>query len=202
MVRDEVFARELFYSQADPADPWYELPYWEGFVPLQACGMIAYAMCASVLHGRRIDPLEVYERRKAAGLDQLHQFEKGTNRICGGDAHPSLNEINTKLFGTRSALMERTVEDFKRVLAEEDTVIWCSTRGYDLHNCQGEKYHRHPSFGHVVCVWKYEDGLFNFKDCHYKTPEEGNNVPYTEEELAEYLEAFNYQHFAIKLCSE
>lgn len=199
MVRDEIFAERVFYSQADPADEWYDLPYWGGKVPLEACGMVAYAMCVSMLSGKRVDPAEVYRKREAAGLDQMHQFEKGTASICGADAHPSLNDINTELFGTKSLLMERSVEAFKEMLSREDTVIWCSTRGYDLHNRQGVRYHRNPAMGHVITVWKYQDGYFYVKDCHYKDPAEGNNVRYSEDEMRDYLAAFNYQHFGITL---
>ena len=199
MVRDPEHAEKVFFSQQNENDEWTHMPYWEGDVRWNGCGMIALTMCVDMLTDKDLTPVDVMKIRADAGLDQSHVIEMGGKSVCGGDVHPQFNDINAELFGIKSLTMERTVDAFREMLARPDTVIWASTRGYDLHDTNGEKYHRAEDAGHVVAIWKYEDGIFYFKDCHYPTPELGNNVPYTEEELAEYLASWKYQHYGITL---
>ena len=115
--------------------------------------------------------------------------------MCGGDVQFQFNPVNRKLFGIESCPLERTVDAFKKALAKGDTVIWASSRNTDFYDREGNP--RWIYNGHVLCIWKYEDGNFIVKDPGL--PKElGNNVLYSEEVMKRWLLGWEYQQFEVR----
>lgn len=195
---DKKHAEDVFFCQTDMSQEWVHAPYWEGIIRNEGCGMISLTACINVLTGKDYHPLDIYRMRDEAGIDQSTVVTKDGKSVCGGDAQFQFNEVNGRLFGIKSLPLERSVEAFEEALGRDNTVIWASSRNVPFHDKTGEEYHRKPGEGHVIMFWKYEDGIFYAKDCHY-LKELGNNVPYTEEEMADWLSGGTYQQFAITL---
>lgn len=185
---------DVFFSQRYGA-PWEKLPYWEGSVDFNGCGLVSLTMCINLLTGRDFTPEQVYNMRSNAGIDQSKVASKDGKSICGGDVQFQFNPVNRKLFGIESCPLERTVDAFKKALAKEDTVIWASSRNTDFYDRDGNP--RWIYNGHVLCIWKYEDGNFIVKDPGL--PKElGNNVLYSEEVMKRWLLGWEYQQFEVR----
>lgn len=195
-------AESVFFSQNLPQDSWTELPYWMTTVGNDGCGMVSLAMCIDLLTDADLTPADVYRIREDAGLNQHRVADKEGTSVCGGDVTLKLNTVNRRLFGIESRPLERTCAAFKRVLtADEPMVIWASSRKIPFHDVNGAPRYRRSDQGHVIVFWKYENGIYYAKDCAY-TKELGNNVPYSEEQLKDWLAANSYQQFAISGSSE
>lgn len=197
MSRNELERRgeNLFFSQRHGA-PWESLPYWEGAVDYNGCGLVAMTMCIDILTGRELTPEDVYRMRDSAGIDQRRVCDREATSICGGDAQLRFNEMNRRLFGIESRPLERSAEAFRTALSGENTVIWASSRQTGFYDIRGNK--RKVRTGHVLCFWKYDRGVFYAKDPGL-TKELGNNVPYDTERLCRWLDAWDYQQFEIGL---
>lgn len=198
MVRPELerHAEELFFSQRN-GEPWEHLPYWDAMIDYRACGLVSMTHCIDVLTGKDLTPADVYHMRAAYGVDQSRVASKDGTGICGGDAQFQFNEMNRKLFGVESRPLERTVSALREALMQEDTVIWASSRNTDFYSMDGSV--RTSRNGHVMCFWKYENGVFFAKDSGL-TKEQGNNVPYDEERMGKWLGGWTYQQFIIGLA--
>lgn len=196
MIKNKQKSTDVFFSQKAPAGPWTSQPYWDGTVEDQGCGMISLTMCINILKETDYTPSDIIDMRSHAGLDQHHVFNKETLSVCGGDVHPSLNEIYAELFGIKSQPLERTLDAFKDALAQENTVIWASSDGLVFQDVNGVPTDRKAYMGHVIVIWKYENGFFYVKDCHYQK-DLGNNVPYSEEKMLAFINQRKYQQYAI-----
>lgn len=195
-MKSNPFAEQLHFSQVLDGDPWTDLPYWNSTVRYDGCGMVSLAMCVDLLTGRDLTPLDVYEIRKKAGLDQSRVADAEGKSVCGGDVTLKLNPVNSRLFQVESEPLQRTAEAFRRVL-EQEKVIWASSRNTPFYDVYGRIRDRRPELGHVIVFWKYEDGMYYAKDCAYGR-DLGNNIPYSEEMLQNWLAANPFQQFVMK----
>ena len=187
-------AADIFFSQVVESDPWFYVPYWIKDFRHDGCGLISLVLCVDLLTGKELTPLDAYYIRQEAGLDQRNEANKEGTSVCGGDVTLRLNPVNRRLFGIESRPLERSVEAFREVLSREGSVIWASSRNCDfIDNAGVRRFHRD---GHVIMFWKYENGLYYAKDCGHRK-EMGNNVPYTEEFLREWLAGTERQQFEI-----
>ena len=166
-------------------------------IDYRACGLVSMTHCIDVLTGKDLTPADVYHMRAAYGVDQSRVASKDGTGICGGDAQFQFNEMNRKLFGVESRPLERTVAALREALMQEDTVIWASSRNTDFYSMDGSV--RTSRNGHVMCFWKYENGVFFAKDPGL-TKEQGNNVPYDEERMGKWLGGWTYQQVIIGLA--
>lgn len=191
----EKHAESVFFRQrgADGKD-WKDLPYWDGHVDFKGCGLCSFAMGVDIVTGRDLTPRDIYWMRNAAGIDQLHTVTKDGRSCCGGDAQEQFNAIYGKLFGIKCREIPRSSVAFRDVLEGRNAVIWASSNNTEFHLKRG--WSRYAEIGHVVLIWKYEDGIFYIKDPSMP-PEEANNVPYTEEQMQVWLDARTFQQIEI-----
>lgn len=199
-MKSNPFAEQLHFSQVLDGDPWTDLPYWNSTVRTDGCGMVSLAMCVSLLTGKTLTPLDVYEIRKKAGLDQSRVADAEGKSVCGGDVTLKLNPVNRRLFGVESEPLERTAYAFQEVL-EQEKVIWASSRHTPFYDIYGRIRPRKEELGHVIVFWKVEKGVFYAKDCAYGA-DLGNNVPYTRPMLQQWLSANPFQQFALRKVQE
>lgn len=185
-------AEQVFFQQKGD-QPWSDLPYWNGSIDWKGCGLCSLTMAIDIVTGRDLTPADVYRMRQEAGIDQLHTVTRDGTSVCGGDAQEQFNEVYARLFGIRSQGIERSVEAFRDALAE-DAAIWASSRWTFFYS--NTRLVRYADIGHVVCVWKYEDGCFFVKDPSLSRAE-SNNVRYTEEQMREWLAARSFQQYKI-----
>lgn len=191
-------SENIFFSQRYGAS-WEELPYWEGLLDFNGCGLVSLTMCIDIVTGRNFTPEDVYNMRKHYGIDQSRIASRDGKCVCGGDVQFQFNPMNRKLFGIESCLLERNLSAFKRALAKDNTVIWASSRNTDFYDKRGNS--RWIYGGHVLCIWKFEEGDFWIKDPGL--PKElGNNVLYSEKMMQEWISGWEYQQFEVRKYSE
>lgn len=192
--RLESAPERIHFCQADPR--WAQLPYYGGDMAHCGCGLCAFTMAVGILTGSRMTPADVYRIRAAQGVGQSD--DRGG--ICARDAHECFNCMNERLFGVRSAFLEdSTVEGFRRVLSAGGNVIWCSSRDIGepwIWSDGAKQACQHPE-GHLVCVWKYEDGRFLVKDS-WGDARRGNDVAYDEARFARWLEGVRENRYVLR----
>ena len=108
-----------------------------------------------------------------------------------------VDAFTSEVFSGNPAAVCVMEEWLPEALMQEDTVIWASSRNTDFYSMDGSV--RTSRNGHVMCFWKYENGVFFAKDPGL-TKEQGNNVPYDEERMEKWLGGWTYQQFIIGLA--
>lgn len=177
-------AEEVFCSQNDPL--WKDHAYWESNITDMGCGLCSLTTAINILTGTRLSPVDVYDIRTAWGFPQK---KESPDDVCARDAHEQFNPMLREAFGIESTFLEdKSLESFKQVLEEGDAVIWFSSRDWSEPWvwADGTKCPNQYDMGHLVCAWKYEDGLFYIKDPN-GTKQLGNNVTYNHEQFEQLL---------------
>lgn len=189
-------AQDVFFDQAD--ERWAYLPYAGSNVLWTGCGLVAYTMCVDVVTGARFTPGDVYRLRKARGICQETQ-----DGIFARDAHTDYALMHREVFGVETEfLADKSVEGIARVL-DSGAVVWASSReiGSPWLNADGTAQSCQFEGGHFGCIWKHENGLFYMKDS-YGSARDHNDVPYTKQQLATWLEGVFENRYAIRAVAE
>lgn len=204
MPQDKAERLHFTQSYADGEGAgWAELPYWQWDVEQSGCGLCSMTMCVDLLTGQELTPADVLALYQRDGMDKCARSLVGGRNLC-----PKLNEYNERTFGVRASDLERSVDAFAEALAQGD-VIWASSADrqgtHPWHFADGTQQpldetgmqHHH---GHIVCIWRHEDGAFLVKDpigprrlC--------NNVRYTDEQMALWLAGNDHQQYRVTLAS-
>lgn len=205
MLMPQLRAERLHFAQTyagGEGAAWAGLPYWQRDVDQSGCGLCSFAMCVDLLTDGSLTPADVLARYHADGMDNGK-----TSMVGGRNMNPGLNAYNERTFGVRSVPIRRSVDAFAQALAQGD-VIWASSADrqgtHPWHFADGcpqpldetGTQHHH---GHIVCIWRHEDGVFLVKDpigprrlC--------NNVRYTDEQMALWLAGNDHQQYRVTLA--
>lgn len=173
---------DVFFSQWE--DPWGSMSYWGGTCSNCGCGPTSCAVALDLVTGKSFTPKDMMEKRdEAVGNGDLDDHYYGRDQLIPASFY-------NKYFGVDIAteeIADNTLQGWKDALSDgKSVIVFSRDSGSKWYTKNGELQGYQHSAGHYSVIWKYDGTHWYMKDVS-QSKDEGNNIPYTDEQMAQFI---------------
>lgn len=173
---------DVFFSQFQ--EPWGSMSYWSGTCTGNGCGPTSCTVALDIICQKNFTPKDMIEKRdEAVRNGDLKEHYYGADEGIPDSFYNKYFGVNIKT----TNFTDNTLKGWKNALSDGKSVIVFSrdskSRWYFKDGSLQPR--QHPS-GHYSVCWKYDGKYWYIKDVALNK-EEGNNIPYTDEKMEQFI---------------